>query len=412
MDTALRAPAAVAGTSLPALIERELRRRRRRLLGFALVAVLVPVLGAATWWLLRPRPAPMAQRFRVMPVAHGNLVREVRATGHVEAVSAVTVGAEISGRIATVEVDYNDLVKEGQVLARFDTTALEAERARSQALLAAARAQLAQARSDLAQARRNVARTQQLFQKRAVTLQEHENDVTARALAADRVNAALANVTAQEAAAAVALTNLDHAVIRAPIDGVVLTRNIDPGQTVAAIFQSPVLFTVAADLREMEVQAAVDEADVGEVQVGQPASFTVNAFPDRVFEGQVVEVRNAARIVQDVVTYDTVVRVLNEDLALRPGMTASVRIRTASALDTDSVPNTALRFTPPGTRRDERVAQVFVLEGGTPRPVAVQPGLSDGESTALLSGALKPGTQVLVDLTPAGKKAYGLTVPP
>jgi HlyD family secretion protein len=405
-------PPAHSGTSLPALIAREQRRRRRRLWGTALFAVLIPALLASVWVLVRPKPPPVAARFRFAPVAHGDLVREVRATGHVEAVSSVSVGAEISGRIATVSVDFNDHVKAGQVLATFDTKALEAERARSQALLAAARAQLAQAQSDAAQARRNVTRSTTLLAGHAVTQAEHEAAVTAKAVAEERLNAAVANVAAQAAATSVARTNLDHAVIRAPIDGVIIQRNIDPGQTVASVLQSPVLFTVAANLQAMEVEAAVDEADIGEVAVGQPATFTVNAFPDRVFQGKVIEVRNDAHIVQDVVSYTAVVEVPNEDLALRPGMTASVRVRTATARGVDSVPNAALRFTPPGSKRDEKTQEVFVLERGAPTAVAVSPGLSDGESTALEGGALKVGTPVLVDLTPAGKKAYGLAVPP
>ena len=399
--------------TLAALIEREKHRRRRRWLVGVAVLALAAALGVGIWWLARPGPVPLAARFRTEPVTHGELVRDVRATGRVDAVSSVSVGAEISGRIATVEVDYNDHVTAGQLMARFDRSALEAQRAQSQATLSAARAQLAQAKFDLEQARRNRIRADELFTNKAMTQQEHEAATTATSLADARRNAAEASVAAQEAAATVARTNLDHTVIRAPIDGIVITRNIDPGQTVASVLQSPVLFVVAADLRQMEVGAAIDEADIGEVAVGQQASFTVNAWSDRVFEGAVTEVRNSARVVQDVVTYEAVIRVDNTSLALKPGMTASVRVHTARAKDTDMVPNAALRFTPPGEAADAaQEPRVWLLESGLLRSRVVRPGVSDGEATAIEAGAIAPGTRVLVDLTPEGKQAYGLAHPP
>jgi HlyD family secretion protein len=268
-------------------------------------------------------------------------LRDVHATGHVQAVTTVEIGAEVSGRIATVDVDYNDRVKAGEVLARFDRTSLQAQLAQMNATLQGSRATLEQAKTDRDQAKRNVERITRLFSSKAISEAEHDTAVSAANLADQRVRAAEAQVTAQEASLAVSRNNLDHAVIRSPIDGVIVTRNVDPGQTVASAFQTPVLFTVAADLRKMEVVAAVDEADVGEIAVRQPATFTVNAYPERTFEGIVRTVRNSPVVVQDVVTYGTVVEVDNPDLALKPGMTASVRIRTATAKDVLRVPNAA-----------------------------------------------------------------------
>jgi HlyD family secretion protein len=376
------------------------------------IGVLVALVAGSVgiFFATRPRPAPMTARFRTGVATTGDLVREVRATGRVEAVSTVSVGAEISGRVAAVEVDFNQKVKAGQVLARFDVAALEAQRAQSAAMALSAKAQLAQARSDLEQARRNKVRSDALFAQQAQAVTEHEAATTALAVAEARVAASEASFAAQTALATVARTNLDHAVIRSPIDGVIITRNIDPGQTVASMFATPVLFTVAADLRKMEVLASIDEADIAEVVVGQGAQFTVTAWQSRVFTGTVTEVRNAAKVVQDVVTYGAVLEVDNLDLALRPGMTASVRVRTGFAPATLMVPNAALRFTPPGQKKAEG-PHAWLLENGELVSRPVHPGLSDGEQTAIAAGDLPLNAAVLVDLTPEGKKAYGLGAP-
>lgn len=399
------------GSSLPELLAREHKRQtRRRLLVVALIIGAVAV-GLGVFLLARPRPLPLAARFRTTTVTHGPLVREVRATGRVDAVSTVSVGAELSGRVATVTVDYNDRVTQGQVLARFDEVALRAQAAQAEAMAAASRAQLAQANADLAHAKRNKTRADGLFAQGAQPQTEHEAAVTAVNLAAARVSAAEATVAAQQAQAALARTNLSHAVIRAPIDGVVITRNVDPGQTVASMLQTPVLFTVAADLRKMEVVAAVDEADIGEVKEGQAVTFGVNAWPDRVYEGTVTEVRNAARVVQDVVTYGVVVAVDNLDLSLKPGMTANVRVRTGEVAEADTVPNAALHFTPPDTPA-ATTPGVYVLERGELRRLPVTPGLSDGEATEIGAGQVPRDAAVIVDLTPEGRRAHGLGAPP
>ncbi len=395
---------------LPTLIESEAQRKRRKQMLGVGALIAVPLLCAAGWWALRPRPVPMSQRFRTEASTQGAVVHEVRATGHVEAATMVSVGAEISGRIATVEADFNTPVKKGQVLATFDRSVMEAQLAQSKAMLSAARAAVAQARFDAEQAQRNQARVDKLFVNNATSAQEHETATTALSLADARLSAAQAQLAAQESAVEVARTNLGHAVVRAPIDGTVITRNIDPGQTVASVLQTPVLFTVAADLRTMQVVAAVDEADIGDVHVGQQATFTVNAYADRVFEGRVTEVRNSPVIVQDVVTYGSVIDVDNSELLLKPGMTASVRIRTAAEPDATRVPNGALHFTPPGEHRDGAKGAVWVLEGNSLRSVPVHPGISDGEFTAVKAGELPAGARVIVDLTAEGRKAYGVNV--
>lgn len=396
-----------ARRSLPDLIERERQRTRRRRIAAWLAVVVVIALSAVAATTLRPRPAPLAERFRTVPASVGDVTRTVQATGHVEALTTVLVGAEVSGRIASVDVDYNDTVKAGQVLARFDRASLAAQAAQAQAILESARAAVEQAKVDREQAQRNFARAQQLHAKGNISESDYESATTAAHLAERRVQAAESQRVAQEAAYQVARTNLTHSVIVSPIDGIVVTRNIDPGQTVASVLQTPVLFTVAADLEKMRVVAAVDEADVGEVKEGQRATFSVNAYPSRTFEGVVTQVRNAAAIVQDVVTYGTVIGVDNADLALKPGMTASVRVITATAKNVLRVPNAALQFTPPG-EASRAAPGVWTLEAGALAHLDARPGVSDGELTAIESGSVATGTPVLVELTPRGRQAYGL----
>jgi HlyD family secretion protein len=389
------------------LISREARRRRRRRLLAALALAAVPALAVALWAYLRPTPPPLPARFRTAPVTQGSITREVVATGHLEAITTVQIGAEISGRLESVEVDHNDHVKAGQVLARFDRSALAAQRAQTEATLAAARAAVEQAKIDRDRAARDADRAEALFKSALVSESERDSVATTARVAQQRLSAAQAQLTAQQASHELAKTNLDHTVIRSPISGVVITRNIDPGQTVASMLQTPVLFTVAADLRRMRVIAAVDEADVGEVSVKQPATFTVNAYPNRTFEGTVVEVRSSPEIVQDVVTYGAEVELDNSDLALKPGMTATVRIRTAAAEAVLRVPAAAFQFTPPG-ERPRAAPGVWVLEASGLKRIAVSPGVSDGELTSVAPGGLTTGKQVVYELTPEGRTAYGI----
>lgn len=393
--------------SLAGLVERENARKHRRRLLLVVLLALIPVLAVATWALVRPKPIPIAARFRTSRATQGAIVREVHATGHLEAVTTVQVGAEISGRIASVEVDHNDRVTAGQVLARFDRAALEAQLAQIQATLTAAQAAVEQAKTDRVRALRDKERVDRLFESKSIADSEHDNAASAARLADQRVSAAEAQVAAQRAAYTLAKTNLEHTVIRAPIDGVVITRNVDQGQTVASMLQTPVLFSVAADLRKMQVIAAVDEADIGEVRIAQRATFTVNAYPKRTFEGVVTQVRSSPQIVQDVVTYGTEVEIDNADLALKPGMTASVRIRTAQAADVLRVPAAAFQFTPPGERPAPEPG-VWVLADGAVRRVPATPGVSDGELTAVTASPIRVGDEIIYEITPEGRKAYGI----
>ena len=408
MSTQVLHPRAdVAGSrgSLRALVDEERRRTRARRLEVILALLVLPVVAALAYYQLRPSPPPSSALFRTVTVTRGDVVREVRATGRAEAVTTVQVGAEVSGKLLSVDVDFNAPVKAGQVLARFDQAAFGSQLRERAASLAGARASVVQARTERDRAELDRARAERLFEARVTPPAERDAAVAMARAAEARVSGAEAQVAAEAAAFELARTNLDHTTIVAPIDGVVITRNVDPGQTVASTLQTPILFTVAADLRRMRVLANVDEADIGEVATGQRASFTVNAFPGRIFDGVVSAVRSSPQVVQDVVTYAAEITVQNTDLALRPGMTASVRIETGRAANAERIPDLALRFTPPG--ETPRPSTVWTLDREAVRPVAVVAGLGDGEVIAIGDGALAVGAAVITELSTQGKKAHG-----
>jgi HlyD family secretion protein len=398
-----------APASHPALrevIDHEQRARRRRIAIRIAIAAVVCVAIAAAVVLLRPRPLPLAGRFRTDTVGRGPVLREVSATGRVEARTTVQVGAQISGRLASVDVDFNDAVTRGQVLARFDTESLDAQVAQSRASVKAAQAALEQAKVEHARAKRQLTRSQGLFDHSIESAEVLENLRSTAATADAAIKSAAAQLELQRANARIVETSHRYAEVTSPIDGVVISRNVEAGQTVAAAFQTPVLFTIAEDLVAMRVVAAIDEADMGEVEPGERASFTVDAFPQRTFDAVVTEVRSAAKVVQNVVTYEAVLDVENPERLLRPGMTASVKVRTAAVEDALHVPNAALRFTPPEQQAAKQT--VWVLRDDALVAVRVIPGISNGMNTQIDDdGALQSGDLVLVDLTPAGRTAYG-----
>jgi HlyD family secretion protein len=364
------------------------------------LVLLLLVAAAAVWWWTRPA-TPVA--YQTQNARRGALTVSVTATGALEAVTTVEVGSEISGLVERVLVDANDRVQQGQVLARLDTDRLEAEVTQAEANLTAAEAAYEQAQATLEEQRLQTRRTEQLAPNQYVAPQELE---AARA-ALDRAQAAVTNNSAQinvaEAALAVARTNLRKASIRAPINGLVLSRSIDPGQAVAASFQTPVLFTLAEDLQRMELRVDVDEADVGQVEAGQSATFTVDAYPGRTFPASVTKVHYAPKTVSGVVTYEAVMTVDNSDGLLRPGMTATADITTDTIEDTLLVPNSALRFTPPAATPPERLAGqelVWRLEDDAPVAIPVTPGRTDGQWTVVREGEVDPGQALLTNVAP------------
>ena len=351
--------------------------------------------------------------FVTADVVRGPLRVTVSATGTLEPVDEVDVGAEISGRISAVLVDYNDHVTKGEVLARIDPEQLAAKAAQSRASLAAAQATVRQSEATLAEARARAARTKALFERNIASRQDEE---TAQAdLQRGVANVAKARADAALAAAQVTQdqTTLSKTEIVSPIDGIVLTRNVEPGQTLASAFQTPILFQLASDLSRMELKVDIDEADIGSVREGQRATFTVDAFPQRHFNARLTSLHNAPKSENGVVTYQGVLTVDNSAHLLRPGLTANAEILVA-AIDTALlVPNGALRFTPPATlvptpppmppkRNGELAGRVWLV---TPAGLAardIRIGRTDGRMTEVVAGNLRRGDKVVTDITAPG----------
>lgn len=410
-STATATPTPAPGHDLAALIAAEsVRHRRRRILLWLGVPLLLGALVAAGV-LLRPKPPALAERFRSAALGRGPVVRQVSPTGRLEARVTVEVGAEISGRITEILVDYNATVTKGQILARLDPASLTAQVEQSAASRRAAATALKEAKLELADAKRRLTRITKLAAAGAESQENLENAASAVTMARAHIDAASAQVELQRAGSSLARTNLDHTVIRSPIDGVVISRDVDVGQTIAAALQAPVLFLLAEDLRKMRLIAAIDEADIGQVEAGQPATFTVDAFPGAVFHARITEIRRAPKLTQNVVTYETVLEVDNPDRQLQPGMTASVKIDTARVDDALHAPNAALRFTPPAAATPEAATAgpaVWVLDDDAPRRRPVTPGISDGRLTVIEGEGLVSGQQVLIGLTPEGREHYGV----
>jgi HlyD family secretion protein len=386
------------------------RRRRWAVLWLGLAAALALI----TWTVW---PASDRREYVTATVERGALVASVTATGTVNPVNSVEVGTYVSGPIQAIDVDFNSPVKRGQRIAKIDPRTFSGKVDSARAAVADARARVQRAEADLRLKRLQLRRSERLGETRV--LSENELDV-ARA-AADQADADLrlarAEVEKAQAALAEAEVNLGYTDIVSPVDGIVVSRNVDVGQTVAASFQTPTLFVIADDLSRMQVNAFVSEADIGRVRDGQEATFGVDAHPGRSFDAVVRQVRNAPTTLQNVVTYDVVLDVDNADRALKPGMTASVRIVTAEVDEALLVPSAALRFRPPadeaapaasgtaraGARPGARDgAQVYRLERGEPVPVPVEIGLSDDTATQIVSGALEPGDRVVVRIKSAG----------
>lgn len=426
-ETAPNSADAVLDTShLRAELAR-LRRRRRIILAGGLLVLL---LAAGLWFVGKRGGEPVSVRYLTDAAQRGDLSITVTATGNLSPTNQVDVGAEISGTIREVYVDFNDPVKVGQVLARLDTRKLEAQRVQAEANLALARAKIPQLEATLTEARAKLQRLQhagKLSAGQAVAQQDLDSAAANVARAEAELLQAKAEIKASEAQLTSILTDLDKSVIRSPIGGVVLKRSIDPGQTIAASLQTPVLFTLAEDLAQMELLADVDEADVGKVAEGQSVSFTVDAYPDQPFNGRVKLVRYGSELVNGVVTYKTEITVGNPELKLRPGMTATAEILSQHLEGVLTIANAALRYrppeaapkpaagsgglgalfrppfpaapTPPPEKKTREEATIWVLgEDGAPAPVRVRLGPSDGRRTQVLevrSGKLEPGTPVI-----------------
>lgn len=410
--------------------------------------VLVAVLGGGAWWWSRrgPAGADVGPKFTTQPVARGDVIPRVTATGTLSPVVTVQVGSQVSGRIKELFADFNDEVKAGQVVAKLDPALFESSLARAKAQLATARANLAKAEATEENARAEYQRLKELNARGVTSKSELDVGLANKVIAEASITSARADVTQAHAALEEAEANLSYTTISSPIDGVVVTRSVDVGQTVAASLSAPTLFLIAGDLRKMEVHASVAESDVGQIEPGMKAEFTVDAFPNDRFVGDVKQVRYEAVTVSNVVTYDAVITVDNERLKLRPGMTANVTFIIDERNDVVMVANKALRYRPPGAppeertwkkrggkgegrpegdakaegegksdakaegdakteglSRAERIARrprtVYVLRGGEAVPVRLRLGLTDGTNTEVLevvSGEFAEGDELIV----------------
>ena len=358
------------------------------LLGIAVVAIL----GGGTWWWTARKGEAADSAYRTATIERGDIRVAISATGTLSAISTVTVGSQISGQVTDVLVDYNSEVKKGEVLARIDPSTYEAQIEQGNAQIANAQASLKQAQATLANAELDYTRKADLGRQKLVAQSDVDLARAARDQARAQVNAAQAQIRQQTASTQTTRVNLDRTVIRSPVDGVVLTRTIEPGQTVAASLQAPELFTIAEDLSKMKIELAVDEADIGQVKVGQAVSFTVDAFADRQFRGQVQQVRLSATTTSNVVTYPVVVSVDNSDGTLLPGLTVNAEIEVSKRDDILKVSNAALRYKPTGEAATATAA-AQAPQGGQNR------GGGIGDDLARVAGSLqlKPDQQAAFD---------------
>lgn len=358
------------------------------LLGIAVVAIL----GGGAWWWTARKGEAADSAYRTATIERGDIRVAISATGTLSAISTVTVGSQISGQVTDVLVDYNSEVKKGEVLARIDPSTYEAQIEQGNAQIANAQASLKQAQATLANAELDYTRKADLGRQKLVAQSDVDLARAARDQARAQVNAAQASIRQQTASTQTTRVNLDRTVIRSPVDGVVLTRTIEPGQTVAASLQAPELFTIAEDLSKMKIELAVDEADIGQVKVGQAVSFTVDAFADRQFRGQVQQVRLSATTTSNVVTYPVVVSVDNSDGTLLPGLTVNAEIEVSKRDDILKVSNAALRYKPTGEAATATAA-AQAPQGGQNR------GGGIGDDLARVAGSLqlKPDQQAAFD---------------
>jgi HlyD family secretion protein len=417
---------------------------------FIAIMVFIILLGGGYFLYQSRSENGSNQKFRTVKVERGEIRTFVTATGTINPVINVLVGSQVSGTIKALYADFNSRVKQGEVIAQIDPAIFQAQVDQARANVANARANLLNVQSNLknvqanlskaevavADAKRTMDRNRPLVEKKVVAqavfdtaktnydsaIAQEEGAKAQLESARSQIESSKAQVEQTKAALKLAETNLNYTTIRSPVHGVVISRNVDVGQTVAASLQAPTLFTIAKDLTQMQVDTNVSEADVGRVRVGQDATFTVDAYPGRTFRGKVSQIRNAPTTIQNVVTYDVVIQVDNKELKLKPGMTANVSVMIDHKEGVLKIPNAALRFRPQsagregekrkggippkvqsGTMQEEeerRPGKVWVLsQEGKPVPVSISLGISDGSFSEVASEELKEGVEIIVEAT-------------
>ncbi len=352
-------------------------------------------------------------QYKTEKIERGNISKYVTATGTINPVRTVIIGSQVTGLISKLYADFNSVVNAGQVVAQIDPVPFEHQVKKAEAALATAIASLQKAKVNSKNNRRNYHRSKRLFAKKVVSIEDLDSARTTYHAGLAEVKLAEAQVLQAKASLEIAKTDLKHTVIISPLNGIVISRNVDVGQTVVSSFQTPTLFNIAEDLVHMQVNTNVDEADIGMIKAGQDAKFTVDAFPEDFFEGKVTEIRMAPIIFQNVVTYDTIISVDNSSLKLKPGMTANTSILVASSENVLRIPNEALRYTPSEVLKGEldkkslidrkfarkTTSHVWVLEKGKLKQVAVKLGTGDDNFTEILEGDIKEGQEVVIGET-------------
>lgn len=376
--------------------------------------IIVLLIGGGWVWI--QSSTSTKTEYLTAPAQMKELTTTVSATGNLEPTNTIDVGIEVSGTITEVLVDYNDHVKSGQILARLDTTKLKSQVTSSKASLLRYQANISAAKASLSNAKNEYERIHKMYTETGGNYpSKKEVDETNNALLSAK--AGLEAAIAQSAQASAELEahedNLRKAIVVSPVEGIILERKVEPGQTVVASMQTPVLFTMAKSLDTMKVIVSVDEADIGEVKENQKATFSVDAYPNHQFKGVITQLRLNSQMVNGVVTYDAVVEVPNSDLRLRPGMTATAQIITGVLENVLIVPNAALRFTPPKSTEEQTEASqettktneksLWILKEKKPSPISVKVGKSDGISTAITSSHLKSGDRVIIGVKENGE---------
>jgi HlyD family secretion protein len=425
-------PNAVSDVAQTLKIDEPSKRRKGLKKWIIVVLLTAAAMTAVVIWKLTETSKPV--QYKTQEVQIGNLTVIVTATGTLQPTNKVDVSSELSGIIKTVAVNYNDRVKVGQVLATLDTSKLQAQVMQSKAALESAKGKVLQAQATVKETRSKLRQLQKV--------RELSNNKVPSQSEIDAAEAALERAEADEASAKAAVsqaqatleaneTDLSKTVIRSPINGIVLTRSAEPGQTVAASFQAPVLFTLAEDLTQMELHVDVDEADVGQVREGQTATFSIDAYPGRTFQARITQARYGSKTTEGVVTYETVLKVDNSDLSLRPGMTATADITVKKVEKAILVPSAALRFTPPVQEEkksssglvgallprppsspskpieeattNKKQQRVWTLKAGKLSAVPITIGATNGIMTEVVAGDIKAGMAVVVDIAETGK---------
>jgi len=419
--------------------------KRTRVVVIAVALCLAGLAGVAFW---RFGNGGQESPYMTTPVQKGDITQVVTATGSLSAVITVQVGSQISGTIEKLNADFNSKVKAGQVVAQLNQDKFKAAVDQAKANLLAARSNVAKAKVGVEDTRRTLERNKELAKRGLIAQSDLDAAQTAYDAAAAQLEVNNAQVAQAQAALNQTSVDLENTIIRSPVDGIVVSRNVDVGQTVAASLQAPVLFLIANDLSKMQVDTNVSEGDVGNVWMDQEVTFTVDAYPTRRFTGKVLQVRNAAIMVQNVVTYDAVVGVDNKELLLKPGMTANVEFLVSRKTDVLKISNASLRFRPladkpqtqvaasgqragpggggggrggnrnagqgsrsRGEGRGNREATIYVLRDQKATPVRVRLGISDGTSTELVADEIKEGEQVILAMSGSGSQARPATPP-